>query len=62
LPPVIINVRVAADGIGDQLSTTVGTALALIGHKIHAMILDQDDAALMSYRFGKNRPQVDAFE
>ena len=64
LPPVIegIDIRVAAGGIGDGLLATIGSALAALGQEVHALILDQDDAALIRHRFGEHGPQLRAFE
>src|SRR5690606_16848143 len=63
-PPVVeaIDIRVAAGGIGDGLLATIGSALAALGQEVHALILDQDDAALIRHRFGEHGPQLRAFE
>ena len=64
LPPVVegIDIRVAAGGIGDGLLATIEPALAALGQEVHALILDQDDAALIRRRFGEHGPQLRAFE
>src|SRR5690606_38326904 len=63
-PPVVeaIDIRVAGGGIGDGLLATIGSALAALGQEVHALILDQDDAALIRHRFGEHGPQLRAFE
>ena len=63
-PPVVerIDIGVAAHGVGDGLAPPIGPALAVLGHEIHALVLDQDDAALVGRRLGKHGPKLGAFE
>ena len=40
----------------------IGPALATLGHEIHALVLDQDDAALVGRCLGEHGPKLGAFE
>ena len=64
LPPVVkrVGIRVAADGIGQQLHAAIGTALSLLGEEVHALVLGEDDAALVGNGLGQHGAQVGAFE
>src|SRR5690606_39580047 len=63
-PPVVegIDIRVATGGIGDGLLATIGSALAALGQEVHALILDQDDAALIRRRFGEDATKLRAVD
>jgi hypothetical protein len=63
-PPVIegIDVRIAADGVSNPFPASIGPALAFLRHEIHALILGQNDAALIRHRFNEHGPQIGAFE
>jgi hypothetical protein len=63
-PPVVerIDVGVAAHGVGHGLAPPIGPALATLGHEIHALVLDQDDAALVGRCLGEHGPKLGAFE
>ena len=64
LPPVIerIGIRVAADGIGQQLHPTVRAPFPALGEEGHALILGEDHAALSGDRLGQHGAQVGASE
>ena len=63
-PPVSerVGIRVAADGIGQQLHAAIGTALSLLGEEVHALVLGEDDAALVGNGLGQHGAQVGTFE
>jgi hypothetical protein len=64
VPPVIerVGIRVAADGIGQQLHPSIRATLPALGEEVHALVLGQDDAALIGDGFGQHGAQVGAFE
>ena len=64
VPPVIerVRVRVAADGVGEQLLAPIRATLSALGEDVHPLVLDQDDAALIGDGFGQHGAQVGAFE
>lgn len=64
VPPVIerVGVRVAADRVGEQLLASIRATLPTLGEEVHALVLDQDDAALIGDGFGQHGAQVGAFE
>ena len=59
VPPVIerVGVRVASDGVGEQCLAPIRATLPTLGEEVHALILDQDNAALIGdvSENGKNR-------
>lgn len=63
-PPVIerIDIRVAANRVRNQLLALIGPALAMFGEPVHALVLDQDDAALVGDGLGQDRSKRTAFE
>ena len=63
-PPVIerVGIRVAADGIGQQLHAAIGATLPALCEEVHALVLGEDDAALVGNGLGQHGAQVGAFE
>jgi hypothetical protein len=64
-PPSVvkgIDIGIAADAIGEEFLATIGPTLAAFGHEIDALILDQDDAALVGDCLGQYGPQVGTSE
>jgi len=57
-----VGIRVAADGVGQQLHAAIGAALSALGEEVHALVLGEDDAALVGDGLGQHRPQIGAFE
>lgn len=64
LPPVIerVDLRIAADGVGQQLLTALWRSFTVLGKKIDAVILYQDDAAFFRLSFCKHGAQVGTFK
>ena len=64
VPPVIerVGVRVAADGVGEQLLASIRATLPTLGEEVHALVLGEDDAALVGNGLGQHGAQVGTFE
>lgn len=63
-PPIIewVDVRVAADGVGQQLLTPLWRFLTSLGKEVDAVVLYQDDAAFVRLGLGEHGAQVGTFE
>lgn len=63
-PPIIerVDVRVAADGVGQQLLTPLWRSLTSLGKEVDAVVLYQDDAAFVRLGLGEHGAQVGTFE
>ena len=57
----IVDVRVAADGIGDELLPSVGHPFAFLGHEVHALILDEQKSAFVCDGLGDDGAQIGVF-
>ena len=58
LPPVIegIDVRIAADSVGEAFLAPIRSVFAEFGHEVHTPVLDLDAPALADERFDKYGP------
>ncbi|KTB95277.1 hypothetical protein AO073_15655 [Pseudomonas syringae ICMP 11293] len=57
-----VDLWAEAHGIRNMLPGAIGKFLAKLGGQVHALVLRQDDMALMGAPFEQNRAQVGVFE
>jgi hypothetical protein len=64
MPPLIEwhRVGVTSDGIRDQSRLTVGWGVALPGHHVDTLVLDENDGTTMGPGFDEHRTQIGSVE